>query len=111
MWADPAYRIRSALDPALSGETGSYVLVAGQVRSVGHGDVMIFVNFGHDYGHDFTVMIPGGEAKALAEVGIDVERLAGQRVLVRGMIEDSGGPAIRLGHPTDIEVLDQSDGG
>jgi hypothetical protein len=27
------------------------------------------------------------------------------------MIEDNGGPAIRLGHPTDIEVLDRSDGG
>jgi endonuclease YncB( thermonuclease family) len=111
MWADPAYRIRSALDPALSAETGTYALVAGQIFSIGHGDVMIFVNFGHDYGHDFTVMIAPSEARALTEARVDVDRLAGKRVLVRGMIEDNGGPAIRLGHPTDIEVLDRSDGG
>jgi hypothetical protein len=71
---------------------------------------MIFVNFGHDYGHDFTVMIAPGEAKSLAQAGVDLDGLVGKRVVVRGMIEDSGGPAMRLSHPTDIDVLDQSDG-
>src|SRR5207253_8195704 len=46
MWADPDYKIRSAADPALADETGLYELVAGRVLSIGHGDAIIFVNFG-----------------------------------------------------------------
>jgi hypothetical protein len=109
MWADPAYRIRSAAEPSLAGETGLYQVVAGRVISIGHGEAMIFLNFGRDYGHDFTLMIAPAMVGDLAAAGIDVETLAGKRVLVRGMIEDSGGPAIRLGDPTDIEVLGDGD--
>jgi hypothetical protein len=35
--------------------------------------------------------------------------LVGRRVVVRGMIEDSGGPLIRLADATDIEVLSDGD--
>jgi micrococcal nuclease len=109
MWADPQYRIRSASDAALADETGLYQLVAGTVLSIGHGDAIIFVNFGRDYGHDFTVMMTPAAAKTLATAGIEVDALAGKRVLVRGMIEASGGPAIRLAEPTDIEILDDGE--
>ncbi len=109
MWADPAYRIRSADDPSLQDESGLYGLVAGRVLSIGRGDVITFVNFGREYSQDFTVMIAPAEAKALRAAGFDIDSLPGKRVLVRGMIEASGGPAIRLGDPTDIEVL--GDGG
>jgi micrococcal nuclease len=109
LWADPATKIRSAEDPSLADESGLYGLVAGRVLSIGHGDVIIFVNFGRDYDRDFTVMIAPAEAKALAAAGMGIDGLAGKRVLVRGMIEASGGPAIRLGDPTDIEVLDDGD--
>lgn len=105
MWSDAQYKIRSALDPSLGDETGLYELVAGQVLSIGHGDVVIFVNFGRDYSHDFTVTMTPAVAKSLAAAGIDVDQLAGKRVVVRGMIEASGGPAIRIGEATDIEVL------
>jgi hypothetical protein len=54
-------------------------------------------------------MIPPAMIKNLAAAGIDVEALGGKRVLVRGMIETSGGPAIRLGDPADIEVLGDGD--
>ena len=109
LWADPQYRIRSASDEALGDETGLYQLVAGRVLSIGHGDAIIFVNFSRDYGHDFTVMMTPATAKALASAEIDVDSLVGKRVLVRGMVEASGGPAIRLADPTDIEILDDAD--
>jgi endonuclease YncB( thermonuclease family) len=109
LWADPDYRIRSATDPSLIDQTGLYGLVAGRVISVGHGDVMLFVNFGRDYDRDFTVMVAPAVAKGLTAAGIDLDALADRRVLVRGMIENDGGPLIRLTDPTDIEVI--GDGG
>jgi hypothetical protein len=45
-------------------------------------------------------------AGALAEAGVEVDGLVGRRVRVRGVIEASGGPAIRLGDPGDLEFLD-----
>ena len=78
MWSDPAYKIRSAADASLGAETGLYELVAGKVLSVGHGDVMIFVNFGRDYDEDFTVMVTPAVAKTLATAGLDIDALAGQ---------------------------------
>jgi endonuclease YncB( thermonuclease family) len=105
MWATPDYRIRSALDPGLAAETGLFELVAGRVVSIGHGDAIIFVNFSRDYGEDFTVLMTPAFARTLATAGIEVDALAGKRVLVRGMIEASGGPAIRVADPSDIEIL------
>jgi micrococcal nuclease len=110
LWADPEYRIRSATEPSLLDQTGLYELVAGRVLSIGRGDVMIFINFGREYGQDFTVMVTPAVAKTLLAAGLDVDALAGKRVVVRGMIETSGGPAIRLGDPTDLEVLGDGDG-
>jgi hypothetical protein len=104
-WGTPDYRIRSALDPALAAETGLFELVAGRVVSIGHGDAIIFVNFSRDYGEDFTVLLTMATVRSLATAGIEVDALAGKRVLVRGMIEASGGPAIRVADPTDIEIL------
>jgi endonuclease YncB( thermonuclease family) len=109
LWSDPEHRIRSANDPSLVDETGLYRLVAGRVASIGRGDVIVFVNFGRDFSRDFTVMLTPVVATGLAAAGIDVDALAGRRVLVRGMIEAGGGPAIRLADPTDIELLGDGD--
>jgi endonuclease YncB( thermonuclease family) len=109
MWADPEYRLRSALEPSLAGESGLYELVAGGVVSVGHGDTLDFVDFGRDYGHDFTVLVTPAVAKEMAAAGIDLGALPGRRVVVRGMIEASGGPAIRLESATDIEIIGDGD--
>ena len=50
---------------------------------------------------------PGKLADRFVESGFDVDDLADRRVRVRGVIEESGGPAIRIGHPIAIEVLDE----
>jgi endonuclease YncB( thermonuclease family) len=105
IWSHAAHKIRSASDPSLADETGLYRLVAGRVISIGSGDSMVFVNFGRDYGRDFTVMVTPAMARGLAAAGMDMDSLPGKRVVVRGMIEASGGPAIRLADPADIEVI------
>jgi hypothetical protein len=54
-------------------------------------------------------MVTPAMARGLAAAGMDMDSLPGKRVVVRGMIEPSGGPAIRLADPADIEVI--GDGG
>lgn len=106
MWASPQTAIRSAEDSSLAERNGLYELVQGRVLSVGAGTRMIFLDFGRNYRQDFTVMVPPAVAKALADKGFAMESLEGRDVLVRGVIEESGGPAIRLGHPADIVLID-----
>jgi endonuclease YncB( thermonuclease family) len=105
LWEDSA-GFREASDASLNASEGLYELVEGRIASVGHGTSMIFLDFGREYRSDFTVMIPQAMADRLADTGIAVDGLSGRRVLVRGVIEESGGPAIRLSDPAEIEVLD-----
>lgn len=105
-WSDPAHAVVGADDPSLLSRNGLYELVEGRVVSVGHGNRMVFLDFGPDVRHDFTVMVPLGVSDAMAGVGIEVDSLAGRRVRVRGIIEDSGGPAIRLNDRLEIELID-----
>jgi hypothetical protein len=107
LWADPEYAIREADDPSLKARNGLYDLVEGRVVSVGHGSRMIFLDFGHDYRRDFTVMVAPPVAEAIVASGRDPDEFGGKRVLVRGIIEESNGPAIRLNDPAEIEVLDE----
>jgi endonuclease YncB( thermonuclease family) len=107
LWALPEFDARSADDPSLNARNGLYDLVEGRVVSVGHGSRMIFLDFGHDYRRDFTVMVPPKVAEALAASGRDADSFSGRRVLVRGLIEESNGPAIRLNDPAEIDVLDE----
>lgn len=103
LWALPAYAVRRADDPSLPARTGLYDLVEGRIASIGHGKLMVFLDFGRDYRRDFTIMVPLAMVDTLP---LPVDALKGRRVRVRGVIEASGGPAIRLGGPHEIELLD-----
>lgn len=105
-WADADHGVRNADEPSLSKRNGLYEIVEGRVLSVGHGRTMIFLDFGRVYRRDFTIMVPGRLAERFGEAGVDLDALAGQRVRVRGVVEESGGPAIRISHPIALEVLD-----
>ncbi len=105
LWALPDFAVREADDPSLPAETGLYELVEGRVASVGHGKYMVFLDFGRDYRRDFTVMVSNAMARALP---LPADALKGRRIRVRGVIEASGGPAIRLGAPDEIELLDRN---
>lgn len=106
LWALPDYAVRQAGDASLSRRAGLYELVEGRVLSVGHGSRMTFLDFGHDFRRDFTIMIPAAAEARFAAAGISSESLRGRRVLVRGFVEESGGPAIRVSGPWELEVLD-----
>ena len=109
LWTSEPYRVLRATDPLLEQRNGLYELVQGRVYSVGHGFYMTFLDFDRDYGRDFTVMVSPEVAERLASAGVPVDGLKGRTVRVRGVIEESGGAAIRLSDPAEIEVLDDGD--
>ena len=80
-------------------------MVEGLVLSVGTRTYMTFVDFGREYRRDFTVMITPSMVEKQAVAGMVVADIAGRRVRVRGVIEMSGGPAIRLKQVDEIAIL------
>jgi micrococcal nuclease len=107
LWRQPEYSVMSAYDPSLIERKGLYVIVEGRVISVGHGERVDFLNFGNVWRRDFTVLVGGSAAARLADSGRATDTMIGKRVQVRGIIEESGGPAIRLNDPGEIEILDE----
>jgi hypothetical protein len=106
LWSGHEYAIWRADDPSLLGQIGLYALVEGRVVSVGAGSRIVFLDFGHNWRRDFTVMIAASDADRFAAAGKKPESLAHRIIRVRGVIEESNGPAIRVDSPDAIEVLD-----
>jgi len=108
LWALPAFAVRRATDGGLLDHVGQFELVEGRIASVGHGRSVVFLDFGRDYRRDFTIMVPQSVSRRFV---LPVDGLKGRRVRVRGVIEASGGPAIWLSDPIEIEILDEDNGG
>ena len=111
IWGSADYALRAADDPSLLERSGLYEIVEGRVLSTGRGSRLVFIDFGRDFRRDFTVMVSHAIAQLLNETGRTVESLKGRVVRVRGVIENSGGPAIRLNDPIELELVDEDDVG
>jgi micrococcal nuclease len=106
LWHSWAYRVQDASDVKRLGRlTQTYQLVEGTVHAVGEGRKWIYVNFAEDWRHDFTIAIARKDLAVFESAGLDLERLSGKRVRVRGFIEWWNGPVIKATHPAQIEVL------
>lgn len=96
----PASRTRALLD--LRNE---FAVVEGRVVGVAAVRNWTFLNFGGNWRRDFTVAIAAGDRHTFEGSGIEPMALQGARVRVRGWIESWNGPAIKVTHPEQIEVL------
>jgi endonuclease YncB( thermonuclease family) len=106
LWGDPRYFPRAADDPAgVLAERGRFTLVEGKVVSVRESGGTIYVNFGQRWSEDFTVTILKRNERQFTAAGLAVRSLAGRRVLVRGWIEERGGPWIAATGPEQIEII------
>lgn len=98
---------RGGLDAADVGaireRAGRFTVVEGRVHDIGEGRSLRFLNFGPVWRHDLTVRIPRESDPAFVAAGIEASALAGQRVRVRGVVFEAGGPAIDLRWPAQIE--------
>ncbi len=106
LWRKGVYSITRAAEPGkLSKRLGSYQLVEGRVISVGEVRQWTFLNFSSDWRSDFTVAIRAADRRKFLSRGLDLAKLEGKQVLVRGWIERWNGPVIKATHPEQIEVL------
>jgi hypothetical protein len=106
LWAEPAYVIGQAEDPAAILESrGRFTLVEGKIVSVRESGGTIYVNFGRRWSEDFTVTIAKRNERAFVAAGLVPKSLSGRRVRIRGWIEERGGPWVEAARPEQIEVL------
>jgi endonuclease YncB( thermonuclease family) len=105
LWAEPHYLPRKAGNPAeILGERGRFTLVEGRVLSVRESGSVIYVNFGRRWTEDFTVTVLKRSERAFSAAGIELKKLAGRNVRIRGYIEERGGPWIEATRPEQIEI-------
>jgi endonuclease YncB( thermonuclease family) len=107
VWADPYYVMGQAEDPAevLKGR-GRFAIVEGKVLSVRESGGTIYLNFGRRWSEDFTVTIAKRNERAFTGAGLELKKLDGRRVRIRGWIEERGGPWVDAVRPEQIEVLE-----
>jgi endonuclease YncB( thermonuclease family) len=106
VWADPRYFSKQAEDVAeISAERGRFTLVEGKVVSVRESGGTIYVNFGRRWQQDFTVTILKRNERLFTAAGLEPRSLTGRRVMVRGWIEERGGPWIEASGPEQIEIV------
>ncbi|MDR3474818.1 MAG: thermonuclease family protein [Devosia sp.] len=106
IWADPYYSVRDAADPtALAAHMGHYELVEGEVVGTGEAKGRIFLDFGRVWKDDVTATIDQKARRLFVAAGLDPVALKGQRIRVRGWVEDRDGPLIEISLPEQIEVL------
>lgn len=103
LWADPAYAFRSP--DAVATDAGTFQVVVGRVISTAAVDGKIYLNFGQDWRHDFTVMVSADDVKTFKNMGVDPLNYEGKLIRVRGLVQSLSGPAIAVGNPKQIELL------
>jgi hypothetical protein len=108
LWAEPYYVIRRAEDPvAILAVRGRFGVVEGKVLSVRESGGTIYVNFGRRWSEDFTVTVSKRNERTFSTAGLELKKLAGQHVRVRGTIEERGGPWIEAARPEQIEIAER----
>lgn len=108
LWGEPHYLPRKAGNPAeILGERGRFTVVEGRVLSVRESGSVIYVNFGRRWSEDFTVTVLKRSERAFSAAGVELKKLAGRNVRIRGYIEERGGPWIEATRPEQIEIAER----
>jgi hypothetical protein len=106
VWAAPGFVLAATDTPALALADGRFALVAGVVRRVGEARAKVYLDFAGREG--FSVVAPRKAEPQFRRVGVDLKALAGQRVLVRGVVDVRFGPRIEIADPLMIEPLESA---
>jgi micrococcal nuclease len=90
---------------AIASPASGFALVLGRVLAVAERGRYVYLNFGADWRSDFTVRALKQDMGRLRREGLDLRRLAGAQLRVRGWLADVDGPMIELRHRDQIELL------
>ncbi len=109
LWAYSNYDIQHAEKAAdILAHRGQFAVVEGKVLSVRESGATIYLNFGRRWSEDFTVTILKRNERTFNAGGIEPKKLEGRRIMVRGWIEERGGPWIDATRPEQIEIADRN---
>jgi hypothetical protein len=93
-----------ATPKSLAGRNGGFAIFDGRVLTVGNRRTHTYLNFGSRWATDVTVDIEAKDRDAFGgETALGA--LAGQRVRVRGYVEERSGPLVRVRSPMQIQML------
>jgi endonuclease YncB( thermonuclease family) len=90
----------------LARDIGRFAIIEGRVKTVGVRPMRTYLNFGTNWGQDFTVFVDRGDIARFERAEIDLSGLEGRRVRVRGWIRDDRGPALHMTNPEQLELVD-----
>jgi endonuclease YncB( thermonuclease family) len=108
VWGTAYYLTQDAGNPAqILALRGRFAVVEGKVLSVRESGATIYVNFGRRWTEDFTVTALKRSERTFADAGLELKKLEGRRVRIRGTVEERGGPWIEAMHPGQIEIVEQ----
>jgi endonuclease YncB( thermonuclease family) len=106
IWTDPnSAPLRAENLTGIRSLAGHFALVEGKVLSVHTSGGTIYLNFGPRWTRDFSVIILRRNQRSFAAAGIELKGLAGQRIRVRGWVEERRGPVIVAEFPGQIEQM------
>ncbi|WP_316862936.1 thermonuclease family protein [uncultured Cohaesibacter sp.] len=105
LWKLQQYSIKKADQLQLSAIVSTYQIVSGQVISVSRRpEGTSFVNFGRNWSEDFTVSLSKNALKEWEAGKRNLEDLQDRTIYVRGWIEESGGPIVRISNPFQLSI-------
>jgi endonuclease YncB( thermonuclease family) len=108
LWAkDSPHRIHSALEPL--DPLGRIVVVEGMVKTVSMLSNTTYLNFGDDWRKDFTIGVPTAIRQKMSRQNIDLFKIQGQKVRVRGWVREYNGPYIELEDPVLLQRTESKD--
>ena len=111
MWSDKNtetayYAVADSLGnvgvPTARDAIGRFAVIDGTIKSIEHQEWRSYLNFGANWREDFTIALDATARDAFArngDVQTTFEDWIGQKVRVRGVIENRGGPYIALDDP------------
>jgi hypothetical protein len=109
VWGDPDYSVLAADDVAqLARRDGRFVVVEGVVSRVGLGRSRFYLDLGGR--GDLSVVASRKTEAAFTAAGAPLAALAGERIRVRGVLDDRFGPQIEISDPLMLERLGRAEG-
>jgi endonuclease YncB( thermonuclease family) len=103
-WRDGLFVLRAP--EQINKRTGTFQVVEGTVQTATLVKGRAYINFGADYRTDFTVTVSAQDMKLFRAARFDVRKLAGQRVRVRGWVEQYNGPEMEIANPAAIQQIE-----
>ncbi len=103
IWSRSYYNVRSVTETPKFIDT--FQIVEGRVVGAAVVRRRGYLNFGDDWGIDFTVSIAPRSRRMFDRAGLAIASYEGKRVRVRGWLKSFNGPMIEATHPEQIELL------